>query len=99
MNKIETLAKIHTIADHYGLEHQIGKAAEELGELLSELLKYRERKDDESMQRVIGEIADVEVMLTQIKYLLGISQERIDAVMLEKVDRQIGKIKAKEGKT
>lgn len=90
--KTEIIPGILTIADHYGLEHQLGKAAEELAELTGELLKYRERKDDESMQRVIKEIADVEIMLTQIKYLLGISQEWIDGVKAEKIKRQLGRI-------
>ena len=90
--KTIVLAKIFTIAEHYGADHQLGKAAEELAELTGELLKYRERKDDESMQRVIKEIADVEIMLTQIKYLLGISQEWIDGVKAEKIERQLGRI-------
>lgn len=52
------------IADHYGLENQLGKCIEELNELVEAL-------SHENIDHVREEIADVENMLEQIKYLLS----------------------------
>ena len=59
------------IADHYGWEHQCLKTMEECAELQKELSHYalHERPD---INRLIDEIADVEIMLEQVKELRGI---------------------------
>lgn len=84
---------LKTIAEHYGLRHQLMKLVEELNELALECAKsYRE---DSITVNLINEIADVEVMLAQIKYLAKIEQSDIDEVKLYKIKRQLGRI-AKE---
>lgn len=51
------------IADHYGLEHQLRKCKEELGELI----KAIESLDEKA---IVEEIADVEIMTEQLKQLM-----------------------------
>ena len=73
--------KIKRIANHYGLAKQQRQLAEECGELIQATSKYM-RFQEESyaltvdwtyLQNVIEEIADVEVMLDEIKHLLNIN--------------------------
>lgn len=51
------------IANHYGLEHQLGKCKEELGELIEAI-------DSANDEAIIEEIADVEIMTEQLKQLM-----------------------------
>lgn len=97
--------KIKRIANHYGLAKQQRQLAEECGELIQATSKYM-RFQEESyastvdwtyLQNVIEEIADVEVMLDEIKYLLHINSDAIKAIKEKKVNRQIERIE-KEGK-
>lgn len=70
------------IADHYGLENQLGKCIEELNELVEAL-------SHQNIDHVREEIADVENMLEQIKYLLGLSDYSIRCIRLGKTFRQL----------
>ena len=76
------------IADHYGLEHQSGKCKEELNELIEAL-------GGSNNTHLVEEIADVEIMISQIKYLRNIPDECIDGIKRYKIARQLGRI-AKE---
>lgn len=76
------------IADHYGLEHQLGKCKEELNELIEAL-------GSSSDTHLAEEIADVEIMISQIKYLRNIPTKRVDFVKKYKIQRQLSRI-AKE---
>lgn len=74
---------IKLIADHYGMK-QIGQATEELAELIVALHHY-ERVYDASLDasarqeymHVVEEIADVEIMLEQIKHIFNIPEPLI----------------------
>lgn len=70
------------IADHYGLENQLGKCIEELNELV-EALSHK------NIDCVQEEVADVENMLEQIKYLLRLSDYSIRCIRLSKIFRQL----------
>ncbi|EJU23308.1 DUF3310 domain-containing protein [Mogibacterium sp. CM50] len=70
------------IADHYGLENQLGKCIEELNELVEAL-------SHENIDHVQEEIADVENMIEQVKYLLGLHEYRIRCIRLSKTFRQL----------
>ena len=76
------MKKIKAIADHYGKEHQTIKAIEELAELIQALAKG-------DIENIIEEIADVRVMLEQIEYLYGISDDAITLRMCAKLWRQL----------
>ena len=76
------------IADHYGLKHQLSKCKEELYELYGAINDYQEDDSKENLKAIITEIADVEIMTTQLKYLLDINEE-IGAEKLYKLNRQL----------
>lgn len=84
---------IEKIATEYGFCKQKDILIEEMAELTQAISKYMRYKGTEQEQcrfkDVAEEIADVEIMLYQIKYLLGVSTDKnIDY----KVDRQLERI-------
>lgn len=91
----EELLKIVT---HYGLEKQKRKLVEEVYELLDALaeLNYNSMNFSNNLQkmleRVTEEIADVQVLLEQIKLYWSIEPEDIQRVMEYKINRTLGGI-------
>jgi len=74
-------------------------AIEECSELIKAILKFRRSnaKDSDLRDAVIDEIADVQIMLTQLGIIFNCVEEvneRIDF----KIDRQMGRIKEREAK-
>lgn len=47
----------------------------------------------ECIQNLVEEIADVQVMLEQVKYLLSIRADEVSDIVEQKLDRQIERIK------
>ena len=80
------------IATHYGKEHQLEKCKEELNELIEAL-------DGSSDTHLAEEIADVEIMISQIKYLRNISTEQVDVVKKYKIQRQLRRIENEGGES
>jgi NTP pyrophosphatase (non-canonical NTP hydrolase) len=85
-------------AKHYGYVVQSDQLVEECAELIQAISTYRravvgvghpvsEHKKAVALDNLIEEIADVEIMLEQIKYLLEIPEDEIEAVKLFKVRR------------
>lgn len=89
---------IRKIADHYGLNAQLNVATEELAELIQAIARFRRVDENDMLELAIRknlvaeEMADVEVMLAQIKYLMKID-ERVEAVAKYKIDRQLKRMK------
>ena len=89
---------IRKIADHYGLNAQLNVATEELAELIQAIARFRRVDENDKLELAIRknliaeELADVEVMLAQIKYLMEID-ERVEAVAKYKIDRQTERMK------
>lgn len=89
---------LRTIAEHYGYDAQARQLIEEMAELTVALNKeWRARvgyisHDEEMRKRIIEEIADVEVMLEQIKYFHDCDYE-VFCEKLRKTDRQIERMK------
>ena len=89
---------IRKIADHYGLNAQLNVATEELAELIQAIARFRHVNERDMLELAIRknlvaeEMADVEVMLAQIKYLMEID-ERVEAVAKYKIDRQTKRMK------
>ena len=75
------------IADHYGKEHQLEKCKEELNELIEAI----DSRDEESVKE---EIADVEIMINQVKYLMC-AERLVELYKDYKTQRQLARI-AKE---
>ena len=78
-------------AKHYGYEAQSNQLVEECAELIQAVSKYRRAVTDEekliALENFIEEIADVEIMLEQIKYLLQIPEDGLGAVKIFKINR------------
>ena len=80
-------------AEHYGYEAQSNQLVEECAELIQAVSKYRRaaaKGEDEkliALGNLIEEIADVEIMLEQIKHLLKIPEEDLLAYKQFKVNR------------
>ena len=92
----ETQRKNHLlfIINTYGTKPQQDIAIEEMSELQKAILKHRRYGSKETEQAIIDEIADVSIMLEQLKIIYSCSkevEERIDY----KIDRQIKRIKEK----
>ncbi len=75
-----------SIANHYGREHQVLIAIEEMSELTKELCKYFRRYDRK--KEIIEEVADAQIMLEQLIELFGINNE-VDRMIDYKLNRQI----------
>lgn len=91
--------RLYIIANHYGLEPQLNVLQEECAELIQSISKYRRDgiKLDSIPSGVLYEIADVEIMLEQIRILFGdlISNE-INSIKDEKITRQMARISESE---
>lgn len=72
------------IANHYGLEHQLGKCKEELGELIQAI-------DSLDEKAIVEEIADVEIMTAQLKQLMC-ADRVVDLYKDYKIARQLRRI-------
>lgn len=86
--------KLRMIADHYGLETQLRQLAEECSELAVEA-NHSARYGNITI-RLIEEIADVEIMLEQIRYLAKIQESDILETRFYKIERQMKRIRKEE---
>jgi NTP pyrophosphatase (non-canonical NTP hydrolase) len=68
----------------WGVLGQIGQAMEECGELIAAINKYFIR-DCISAEDLASEIADVEIMCKQLRYIIG--NEIVDKATEEKIGR------------
>ena len=82
--------RIKKIADYYGYESQMDMLCEECGEFVQARNKLR-RNVDGAYQNCLEEIADIAIMIEQMKLICG--ADRIEQIMNEKLDRQIQRIK------
>ena len=82
--------------EHYGMNDQCQVACEECAELIKALSKYHrvtkhqaydKRKIQRCMNNIVEEVADVSIMIDQIKLMYGISEKSVNAVRAEKVER------------
>ena len=83
--------QLEEIIKYFGKEKQIIKCVEELSELQKELCKSVNGKGN--LDNIIEEIADVEIMLKQIKIILKIKCDDIEKVKNEKIERTLKKIR------
>lgn len=93
MNKrqMEILKQILSMCSE---ESRVDMAIEEMSELTKELLKYRRYKGQpEYLENIKEELADVEIMLAQIKQIFEISEEDISSAKDYKLYRTISKLR------
>lgn len=62
--------KLRSITDHFGLEHQLNKLGEEVGEFANACTAFYNDPTDANWQHIIEELADIEVVLDQFKLRL-----------------------------
>lgn len=84
---------IEKICKHYG-KTQLDIAQEELAELIQAISKYKRYGGmQQTIYSIEEEIADVEVMLQQVIWVVGCDRKIIDEIKEEKVQRQLERIK------
>jgi NTP pyrophosphatase (non-canonical NTP hydrolase) len=71
----------------YGESHQLVKLTEECGELVQALCKYFNKKSVKNKTNVIEEMADVEILIAQIKLLFK-DENQFNEVKKSKILRQ-----------
>lgn len=82
--------ELKQIAEHYGLRLQMRQLIEEMAELTQVICKS-ERYDIETVRdHLVEEVADVDIVLSQVKYLLGDSE--FDKIKDAKIKRQVQRI-------
>lgn len=84
-------SKLLFLINHYGTLNQKLIAIEEMAELQKAIVKDIRQRNEESVEAVIEEIADVQVMLEQLKIIYS-CRTKIDAIMDAKIDRQIKRV-------
>lgn len=82
--------QIEKILDYYRTPAQLIKLIEELSELTKEVCKALNYNGNR--KNIIEEIADVQVMLEQLKIIYQISEDELNTIIQEKVDRTIERI-------
>lgn len=99
--KARLSGELHKIALHYGLKAQSDLLIEEIAELTKALSKAFRISDtscqqpsnpiseEEAVANVAEEIADVEIMLEQVRYMFGISYDNIEGIKEKKVKRTL----------
>lgn len=103
--------KLQQIADYYGYEAQSRQLIEEMAELTQAINKLwrcenglidqrvymlPEVRRSIHLDNVVEEIADVEICLEYVKYLLDITAEEVDEVKATKVERELNRIADRE---
>lgn len=99
------------IINHYRVENQQRKLNEEVFELQEAIIRKEylpNEKDvdpelfamnleiEKAKEHIEEELADVMVLLTQIKYYYELDNERIKEIMKQKVNRQLDRMKQGE---
>jgi hypothetical protein len=86
--------KCNAIAKHYGKRKQKLQAIQELTELIMELTKRDDQKQDRSeyISKLVDEIADCKIMIAQIESLYMISEFEIRRQIDFKLNRQLERI-------
>ena len=80
-----------TIISYYGEQFQIDKAIEEMSELTQALIKSRQDPDTLTEEKVLEEVADVWVMIEQLKLIFK-GQEVVEEYVDYKISRQMQRI-------
>lgn len=81
------------VLTHYGIEHQEVKTLEEMCELGAELLRDINNDSRANNNKILEEIADVEVMLLQLRLAYeDMCDQTVEEIMHEKLTRQAARI-------
>jgi len=79
---------MQTALDQWGINAQVGQTVEECAELIVALQKYINRTQQPGMvENILDEIADVEMMLAQMRLVLGIDDDTLRKRIEHKFER------------
>ena len=82
--------QLQEIINHYGANHQKDKLFEEMAELQKEACKEKDGKGN--IQHIAEGLADVYIVLQQMQLIYGITDEQIEQVVQEKIERTLDRI-------
>lgn len=90
-------AALLKIAKHYGYKEQLGQLQEECGELVAAAHKQVKKENGEWLinDNFVEEVADVEIMIEQLKLLFKI-KEPVEGIKAAKIRRQLDRIHNEE---
>lgn len=91
--KEDSKRRCETILRHYGIEKQSIKACEEMGELIQVISKLNFKFSSQNVEHLKEEIADVMVVLEQLKIHYGITDNDIDEIVEQKTIRTVNHIR------
>ena len=95
-NSVKDTRSIYKRAvDLWGQPTQIDMAIEECAELIKQLSKIDRRVNGSDEYKVAEEVADVEIMMEQLRYIIG--ADKVDVVKRRKLERLLNLIKYGEG--
>ena len=98
---MEIAEKIKIIAEHYGYDAQSRQCIEEMAELTQAINKWwrvcgygqnTEKSIADCRDNLVEEMADVQIMLWQMEYLL-LSAQEVNQMITQKLNRQLERIK------
>lgn len=84
MNKSQ-IAILNNAIQTYGIDAQLDMCVEEMSELTKEICKKKRGKNNRN--QIAEEIADVEIMLEQLKIMCNISDKEVNNVVFMKICR------------
>ena len=82
--------KLKAITKHFGIETELTKLSEEIGELLNEC--YSNYYTGKNKDNIEDELADVYVLLNQIKLYFNVDTLRVGQIVDQKIDRTVTRI-------
>lgn len=84
---MSTKEKLTKIINHYGSELQLDIAIEEMSELTKEICKYKRGK--QNVKEIAEEMADVYVILDQLRLICEIPVAEIENIYNAKIERTL----------
>lgn len=85
---------LHLAIDTYGIDAQLDMVVEEMSELTKEICKYKRGKSN--LTEITEEIADVTIMLEQMKIIFNLNDSDIKATVDVKLDRLSKRLECKK---
>lgn len=87
------IKKCKEIANHYGQHTQESQTISELSELLQVLTRRQSQRGTDWKEKLIDEIADVQIMIQQIVDIHDLNKSDITERIDFKLDRQLERIR------
>lgn len=87
------MTPIEKIAEHYGLNSQLLKLAEEAAEVAQAALKYQRTLSQGAFEHLCEELADFEIVHEQVKLLHSEISEQEQLYKQFKIEREIHRLK------